>query len=84
MTSPEIAAEWVKLLTDTLDKLPPDRDSEWLTTVEAAKALGLSKADLKKTLRRPRVKAALIEAGLGCSWRGQFLYVYKNNVPHPS
>lgn len=63
-------------LVDGVNKLVPGTDSAWIKSAEAAKAAGVSEGDLKKLLRRPRVKTMLEKSRLGCSFRSTLLYVY--------
>lgn len=69
----------VKHLTDEVAKLDPGKDSAWVDSNEVSNAAGIDTSDLKKALRRPRIKTLLKTAGLGCSHRGNFVYVYKKD-----
>lgn len=64
-------------LEQEMKNLPADKDSAWVESDAAAKAAGVDSATLKKVLRRPRVKTLMEQAGLGCSHRGKFIYVFK-------
>jgi len=72
------AANLVRLLKQRIDALAATKQSDWIKTDEAAQAAGISAQDMKKVLRRPRVKSLLEGEGIGCSFRGDFLYVYKD------
>jgi len=67
----------IQHLLDAVSKLPHEKESDWVESEGAAKAAGVDAIDLKKVLRRPRIKRMLEDARIGCSFRSKFLYVYK-------
>ena len=67
----------VRFLEGKIKALPTAKQSEWVAQSDAAKATGIDESELQRVLRRPRVKNLLAKAGIGCSYRTQFLYVYK-------
>jgi MoxR-like ATPase len=67
----------LRFIEERIKNLPTGKESDWVESDAAAKAAGVDVNDLKKVLRRPRVKTLLKNAGLGCSHRGKFIFVFK-------
>lgn len=67
----------VALLRSRVESIPEDKSSVWVEVTDAAEVSSIAPSDMKKVLHRPGVKALLEKAGIGCSFRGDAIYVYK-------
>lgn len=71
------AVDLAQCFIGDLAKLPSDRDSSWVTSVDAAKAAGVSEDQLRLVIRRHRFRAMLEKSGINCSYHGEYFYVYR-------
>lgn len=71
------ATGFVRYVEGVIKALPENKQSSWVMTQDASRAAGADAEELKKILRRPRVKSLLKKAGIGCSYRQTALYVFK-------
>jgi cobaltochelatase CobS len=71
------ALGFVSHVRDVIEKLPDDKESEWIDLEDAARAASVDIDGIKKLLRRPRIKKMLDELGIGCSFRTTAIYAFK-------
>jgi MoxR-like ATPase len=73
------ASDLINFLKGEMDKLETGKTSVWVPTDEAANSAGVTEADLRKVLRRPRIKKMLEDVRIGCSFKGAHLYLYQKS-----
>ena len=71
------ALKFVTHVETTIKNLPDDSESDWISLVDAATAVGVDEQDIKAILRRPRIKRMLADMGIGCRFRTTAIYAYK-------
>lgn len=71
------ALDLVKLCQTKIQQLPPTRKSDWIKTEDVAAAIHTNVASMKAVLRRPRIQRLLANAGIAVSFRGAFIYVFR-------